>query len=211
MVKILLLIQVSLTQREQALNTPWSRLYHSFVYLWSPTILLYIWSPTMPCSSTVIKTDIASSQIFCRGAVKHNANAKSLLVQQSGRGKSNPDYQPIPEFISSDHQGYLYLYFDPTGHEPSLSQPFNRHCLVVLHQFLTTLVYKFLHFSSRIKHTTVLFAAGPPEKQETLKRIKLSCGSMTTIRHKSSVCCSCIMLLSAFLFLVTSCLMTGSI
>ena len=67
MVKILLFIEVSLTQREQALNTPWSRLYHSFVYLWSPTILLYMWSPTMPCSSTVIKTDIASSQIFCRG------------------------------------------------------------------------------------------------------------------------------------------------
>ena len=70
MVKILLFIDVSLTQREQALNTPWSRLHHSFVYLWSPTILLYMWSPTMPCSSTVIKTDIASSQIFCRGQPK---------------------------------------------------------------------------------------------------------------------------------------------
>ena len=93
MVKILLFIEVSLTQREQALNTPWSRgLHHSLEYLWSPTILLYIWSPTMPCPSTVIKTDIASSQIFCRGAAKHRANAKSLLVQQSGRGKSNPDY-----------------------------------------------------------------------------------------------------------------------
>ena len=86
MVKILLFIEVSLTQREQALNTPWSRLHHSFVYLWSPTILLYIWSPTVPCSSTVIKTDIL------QGGSQTQRQRKVAASSTEWERKINPDY-----------------------------------------------------------------------------------------------------------------------